>query len=180
MQTNLHNLGYTQNIFPFTPSQLATLKDIATQAQTLELTDRKNIFQNFPIVKELFDEAVKKLGLELTDYCFYIEKNSDKNWNLLYHRDINFPDYLVVDGMNKEEILEHGVMFRLTLDSSDTKSGAIKVLPNSHREESAEKEVFVETQEGEVILFKPLLLHGSNKMQKPQKRRVFQALCIIK
>lgn len=80
--------------------------------------------------------------------------------------------------MSKEEILERGVMFRLTLDSSDATSGAIKVIPKSHRQDSNEKEVFVETKEGEVILFKPLLLHGSNKMQKPQKRRVFQALCM--
>lgn len=85
MCNNLNNLGYTQNIFPFNVSEITALQDIANQAQTLPLNDRKNIFKNFPIVKELFQKAInqEKLNLELTDYCFYIEKNSDKNWNLL-------------------------------------------------------------------------------------------------
>lgn len=42
-------------------------------------------------------------------------------------------------------------------------------------------EIFIDTKEGEVIFFKPLLLlHGSNKMKNPHTRRVFQALCIDK
>lgn len=37
---------------------------------------------------------------------------------------------------------------------------------------------FVNTKAGEVIFFKPLLLHGSNKIKRACVRRVFQALCI--
>jgi len=182
MKNKLDTFGFTQGYFPFNANELDTLKSIAKEASLLTTEGRKNIFNNFPLIKQLFEQATKKshFNLELTDYCFYIEKNTnDRNWPLLFHKDINLPDYMDIADNNKMDFLENAIMFRLTLDTSDKDTGAIKVIPKSHlNDESKEKEVFVDTKEGEVIFFKPLLLHGSNKMKRPHTRRVFQALCI--
>ncbi|HHD79733.1 MAG TPA: hypothetical protein ENK98_08920, partial [Epsilonproteobacteria bacterium] len=97
MIEQVNKLGYTQNYFPFTQDGLKALKDIAQKASLLNPNSRKNIFHHFPLVKQLFEDAIQKspFDVELTDYCFYIEKNTnDRNWPLLFHKDINLPDYM--------------------------------------------------------------------------------------
>lgn len=179
MKEQLNNLGYVQNYFPFNETELELLKSIAEDASGLSVNDRKKIFGSFPLARELFEKAIADSGfhLTLTDYCFFIEKTDAKNWPLLFHKDINLPDYLGIPSDAKETFLENAVMFRLTLDTSDKHTGALKVIPGSHKGKINE-EVFVDTKEGEVIFFRPLLLHGSNKMKTPHTRRVFQALCL--
>jgi len=182
MKQQLNELGYTQGFFPFSISELDNLKIIAQEASMLSTNNRKKIFQHFPTIRELFERAIKEspFQLKLTDYCFYIEKNSnDRNWPLLFHKDINLPEYMNISDDTKMDFLKNAIMFRLSLDSSDKETGALKVIPKSHIDElKIEDEVFVDTKEGEVIFFKPLLLHGSNKMKRSHQRRVFQALCI--
>ena len=184
MKKEINKIGYVQNYFPFNMEEIEVLKDIAQEASLLNTDSRKNIFYHFPLVKQYFEQAIEKspFNLELTDYCFYIEKNTnDRNWPLLFHKDINLPDYMNIPEDRKMAFLENAVMFRLTLDTSDKDTGALKVIPKSHLGEASIKdEVFVDTKEGEVIFFKPLLSHGSNKMKRSHTRRVFQALCINK
>jgi len=184
IKRELDTLGFTQGFFPFSISELDNLKTIAQEASNLSTDNRKKIFHHFPLVQELFEKALKQsdFNLMLTDYCFYIEKNTtDRNWPLLLHRDINLPDYMNISNETKMDFLKNAIMFRLTLDTSDKDTGAIKVIPKSHLDDTkTEEEVFVDTKEGEVIFFKPLLLHGSNKMKRPHQRRVLQALCIDK
>jgi len=180
----LEKFGYAQNYFPFTHYEIERLKDIAQEASLLDTNSRKNIFHHFPLVKQLLKQAIEKssFNVELTNYCFYIEKNTnDRNWPLLFHKDINLPDYMDIPENKKMSFLKNAVMFRLTLDTSDKDTGALKVIPKSHLEEASIKdEIFIDTKEGEVIFFKPLLSHGSNKIKRPHTRRVFQALCIDK
>ena len=179
MKSDLAKDGYIQNMFPFSDKEIEELKVIAKEAVKLEKNSRKMIFKHFPRVKELFEKAIKSegLNLKLTDYCFYIEKTDEKNWPLMYHADSNLPDFLNIKEEDKEQYLKSAVMFRLTLDSSDKDTGALKVIRGSHIGKGSE-EVFVNTKAGELILFKPLLQHASNKMTKSHTRRVFQALCI--
>jgi len=179
MKQQLSENGFCKNYFPFNEVDIETLKLIAKKLSKLELNRRKNIFQEFPEVRILFQRAVEScaLNLELSDYCFFIEKTDEKNWPLLFHRDINLPEYLNIQEEEKENFLKKSVMFRLTLDYTDKDTGALKVIAGSHVGRDKEEE-FINTEEGEVIFFKPLLLHGSNKMKKPHTRRVFQALCI--
>ncbi len=106
-----------------------------------------------------------------------IEKTDEKNWPLMYHADKNLPDFLNVKEEDKEEYLKKAVMFRVTLDSSDKETGTLKVIRGSHIGKEGE-ELFIDTKAGELILFKPLLQHASNRMTKPHTRRVFQAFCI--
>ena len=181
MRQQLSINGYSKNYFPFNNTELEELKLIAEKSSKLDKSQRKNIFQIFPKVKTLFERAIKDcdLDLVLSDYCFFIEKTDEKNWPLLFHRDINLPEYLKIPEKEKQNFLEKSVMFRLTLDYSDKETGALKVITGSHIG-NENKEEFINTIEGEVVFFKPLLLHGSNKMTKPHTRRVFQALCIEK
>ncbi len=178
MSEQLREDGFLKGYFPFDDQEIEYLKSVANQASELTLERQKNIFKEFSKLKELFKRAIMESGLdiELTEYCFYIEKSDKRNWPLLMHRDINMPKYLDMPNEPKEQFLKDAVMFRLTLDHSDKDTGAIKVIPGSHTKK-ASKEVFLNTEEGEVIFFKPLLLHGSNKMKRAHKRRVFQALC---
>lgn len=177
--SKLNSDGFTQGLFPFTPEELKLFDDVANKIKDYSLNERKEVFKHFPIIEELFSKAVNRLNLslELTDYCFYIEKTDEKNWPLLYHRDSNLPSYLNIDDSQKDKFLKNAIMFRFSLGSSDIDTGALKVLPGSHIGKEKD-EVFLPTKEGEVLLFKPLLLHGSNKLKKSHKRRVFQALCI--
>ena len=179
MNQQLSENGFCKNYFPFNEIDIERLKLIAKKSSELELSRRKNIFQEFPEVRILFQRAIEncELNLELSDYCFFIEKTDEKNWPLLFHRDINPPEYLNVEEEEKENFLKKSVMFRLTLDYSDKDTGALKVIAGSHLGKDNEEE-FINTEEGEVVFFKPLLLHGSNKMKKSHTRRVFQALCI--
>ena len=182
MKQQLKELGYVQGYFPFNKEEIRKFETIAEKASALSTDERKNIFHHFPLVKERFERAIKEspFQLKLTDYCFYIEKNTyDRNWPLLFHKDINLPDYMNISNETKMDFLKNAIMFRLTLDTSDKDTGAIKVIPKSHLDElKTEDKVFIDTKEGEVIFFKPLLLHGSNKIKRPHTRRVFQALCV--
>ncbi len=181
MKQQINELGYAQGYFPFNQEELKEFETIAEKASALATEERKNIFHHFPLVKELFERVIKEspFQLQLTDYCFYIEKNThDRNWPLLFHKDINLPDYMNISDETKMDFLKNAIMFRFTLDTSDKDTGAIKVIPKSHLDElTTADELFLNTKEGEVIFFKPLLLHGSNKMKRSHKRRVFQALC---
>ena len=176
---DLHEKGYQQNFFPFCENDLNLLKEVAIHASDKKPNERKNIFEHFPIVHVLFETALKKVmpGYILTPYCFFIEKDSKRNWPLLMHQDINLPQYMHIDEKEKISFLTEAVMFRLTLDATDKETGALKVIEGLHLNKHGETK-FIDTQEGEVILFKPLLMHGSNKLTKPHRRRVFQALCV--
>ncbi|MDD7987534.1 phytanoyl-CoA dioxygenase family protein [Lentisphaera marina] len=173
----LEKMGYDKALFPFNSTELSIFEQCADQINNLELEQRKNVFALYPKLRVLVNQALLKCGLKLitTNYCFYIEKNISQNWPLALHQDLNFPSYLDED--QDQDLQKSGVWFRLNLDKSDQFSGALKVIPKSHLD-SGEKEIsFLNNEAGEVILFKPLLFHGSNKMTHEQRRRVFQVLC---
>jgi len=80
MKKVINKIGYVQNYFPFTIEEIEALKDIAQEASLLNTNSRKNIFHHFPLVKQLFEQAIEKSSfhLELTDYCFYIHRKKYK------------------------------------------------------------------------------------------------------
>ena len=174
--------GYVKNLFPFDRSHLQIMGDISEDVLYLSRQKRKNLFALYPQLKEIISEALNQLSLncELTDYCFYIEKKWQHNWSLALHQDVNFPDYLNCDDFDRWR--EDGFWFRINLDSSEKETGALKVVPQSHLSSLAKQEtqpIFLENKSGEVVLFKPLLLHGSNKMTKKSRRRIIQAFCLL-
>ena len=173
----LSTVGYEKNIFPFNESELKILDSLSDDVKNLELHERKNIFSINSNLRQIVDEKLNDINpnYQSTNYCFYIEKNLKNNWPLALHQDLNFPEYL--DHRNPKYLVEHGFWFRINLDESDKESGALKVVPKSHITSSKEDPIFLENKRGELILFQPLLFHGSNKMKSDKKRRIFQILC---
>jgi hypothetical protein len=174
---SLISKGYENGLFPFSPSELKLFESASDEIRDLPLEQRKNVFASHPQLRVFIDNSLRKLKLNAisTNYCFYIEKNIDQNWPLALHQDLNFPPYLNED--EGHNLHQKGFWLRLSLDKSNEKSGALKVVPGSHINSVKNKATFLNNEAGEVILFKPLLFHGSNKMTTGQRRRVFQVLC---
>jgi ectoine hydroxylase-related dioxygenase (phytanoyl-CoA dioxygenase family) len=126
----------------------------------------------------------------------YFDKPEQSNWFVAYHQDltISVNQKTMLEGYGpwtvKQdqfavqpplEILQNSYTFRIHLDDTDEKNGALKVLPGSHakgicRPETIDwsqgKEVFCPVKEGGVMIMRPLLLHASNKTTNHHKRRV--------
>ncbi len=165
----------------------ATLQTLQSCSIALEGTSpniRKNVFGHSTSIKPIFKQietSLKHKGLPcfMTDYCFYLSKSKQENWPLQFHQDINLPAYLQLDHSQKELWLNQGFWVRINLDFNDRQTGALKVIPQSHLKGknspfSKEEVVFLDANARDVILFSPLLYHGSDRMQQTAQRRVFQ------
>ncbi len=130
--------------------------------------------------------------------CTLFVKSTASNWLVSIHQDLSIPVAERVDdpeyhGWSEKEgelfvqppvsILNEVVAVRLHLDDSDEFSGALRVVPGSHRfgrltaalakkVRSAQGEVCVRVPRGGVMVMKPLLLHASSKASINHRRRV--------
>ncbi|MBX7135478.1 MAG: phytanoyl-CoA dioxygenase family protein [Fimbriimonadaceae bacterium] len=126
------------------------------------------------------------------------DKSPGANWNLGYHQDrgvsfaerVEAPGFVgwsVKDGVPHAiapaVLLERMVTIRLSLDACSRDNGPLRVLPGTHRrgvipksEISAIREGIEEmsctTEEGGVVIMRPLLLHASSAATVPSHRRV--------
>jgi ectoine hydroxylase-related dioxygenase (phytanoyl-CoA dioxygenase family) len=179
----LDQTGYATNLFPFNASELAKMEEYADAIRNLSIDKRKNIFSIYPDLQDQINTKLNDLQLSFksSNYCFYIEKNFEKNWPLALHQDVNFPEYIKDENTDLDKWKQDGFWFRINLDASTQETGALKVVPASHiggKNKANTETVFLDNQAGEVTLFKPLLYHGSNKMIQKSRRRVLQAFCI--
>jgi len=82
-------------------------------------------------------------------------------------------------------ILRNMLTLRLHLDRADAENGALIVLPGSHAlgrlpddwavpPDAQERAVVCEAKAGDILAFRPLLLHMSRKSTRPSHRRVIQ------
>lgn len=125
------------------------------------------------------------------------DKSPDANWALGWHQDLSiaarerrevsgFGPWTVKDGVPHTiapaSLLADMVTLRLHLDDCGPESGPLKVKPGSHlagrlaAEEFArwtEEDVCVAAR-GDVLIFKPLLLHASSSSSTGAHRRVLQ------
>lgn len=142
------------------------------------------------IIKEIFGEnyfVVKSI---------YFDKPEKSNWYVAYHQDLtisvdkkleleNFGPWTTKQNQFAVQppldILENIFTIRIHLDDTDENNGALKVVPKSHakgiyRPETIDWEVETENicnvEKGGVMVMKPLLLHGSNRITNGKKRRV--------
>lgn len=122
------------------------------------------------------------------------DKTGEKNWTLGLHQDtkIAINERQDVEGFtnwsNKEgiphcqppiEFLEQSVAVRIHLDACPIERGSLMVVPGSHKfgliiptDESEKHTMAVPCDQGDVILMKPLTLHGSKAATEPGHRRV--------
>jgi hypothetical protein len=130
--------------------------------------------------------------------AIYFDKTPEANWNVAWHQDttIAVQEQIEVTGYGpwseKEgvvhvepplHILENLTTLRIHLDRTDESNGVLRVIPGSHqhgRLKSSELLKLLEQSEpvvcvanpGDLLIMKPLILHSSNKSQKPNHRRI--------
>lgn len=126
------------------------------------------------------------------------DKTADSNWGLRWHQDVSvavrdrreargFDAWTVKAGVAHAHapvaVLERMVSLRIHLDDSGPSSGPLRVVPRSHtlgRLEGGavgsqpEYEHTCVAKCGDVLAFKPLLLHASGSATSPSHRRVLQ------
>lgn len=188
--STLHIDGY--QILPnfLNAASLTKLSVYASVFATASTPVRKNVFAKSNNVFTIFKQLENQLNLQgieckMTNYCFYLEKTTDKNWPLQIHQDINFPAYLNLSDSEQEKWLQQGFWVRVNLDNNNSKTGALKVIPKSHllgKNAAIEKSncIYLPANKGDVILFSPLTYHGSDKMKQQSTRRIFQCFFLIK
>jgi ectoine hydroxylase-related dioxygenase (phytanoyl-CoA dioxygenase family) len=128
----------------------------------------------------------------------YFDKHRDANWKVAWHQDLTIAvrQKIEVEGYGPWSVkagilhvqppvavMENMLTLRLHLDDTDESSGALRVLPGSHRygridvqEIQRQKEqqgaTICSVHRGGVMLMRPLLLHASSASTNPGHRRV--------
>jgi len=134
--------------------------------------------------------------------CTAFRKTPDCNWKVPYHQDLSIPvaarvDHPALSGWSMKEdgdyvqppvaLLDALLAVRLHLDPCDADSGALRVVPGSHRAgrlapdaiaalDKRDGEVACHAGIGDLVLMRPLLLHASSKARRPNGRRVLHFL----
>ena len=134
--------------------------------------------------------------------CTLFEKSPDNNWLVSLHQDLSVPvrervednessGWSMKDGslfvQPPVSILESLVALRVHLDDCGAESGALRLVPGSHRFgrldvrraaalRDEHGEVTPAVERGGVLAMRPLLLHASSKAVMPSFRRVLHFL----
>jgi ectoine hydroxylase-related dioxygenase (phytanoyl-CoA dioxygenase family) len=127
------------------------------------------------------------------------DKQPGANWGVGWHQDLTiavkqrsevqgFTAWTVKDGVPHVQppvpILETMLTLRLHLDATDEDNGALIVMPSTHLRgrlpetwmapDEIVRPVACAAEPGDVLAFRPLLLHMSRKSKRPAHRRVIQ------
>ena len=118
--------------------------------------------------------------------CLYFEKSAQRNWQVPLHRDSMFPVKAQVESADwglwqeKQGRLyarpPHGVLttlvaVRLHLEANTVSNGPLQVVPGSHRtHQTAGRRVLCLVPEWGAVVFSPLLLHASSKVNHGVRR----------
>lgn len=127
----------------------------------------------------------------------YFDKSGDQNWVVNWHQDIpiNVSEKKEIDGFSSwvqkdgfysvlppEELSKKIFTLRIHLDDVTVDSGALKVIPLSHKKRLTTEQtttllehvepVVCQLERGGVMLMRPLLLHASGKNKSKKKRRI--------
>jgi len=165
----------------------------------------RHLMQAVPAVRKLASSArIQELAepiLGLNSFVvrsLFFDKTPEANWKVALHQDLTiavqkridvpgFGPWSVKDGVvhvqPPSSVLERMLTIRLHLDDCGPNSGALQVLPGSHRfgrlaaEEIAAwrervRPVACLVKAGGALLMRPLLLHASSSARVPTHRRV--------
>ncbi len=125
------------------------------------------------------------LGGLLAVQCIYFRKTKEHNWSIKMHRDRVVPvegsgpwdSSGVKEGMNcvrpPSDFMNRCVAVRVSLDGA--LEGDLLVVPGSHQSDDAparDDAISVPVGKGGVMLMRPLLVHGSTKLETSPSRRV--------
>ncbi len=172
-------------------------------AQSNELPfGKRTLLKDIPALKGLlFNKNLLRILQSIDPKAFltkaiYFDKPPNANWYVTWHQDIpvNVTNKIELEGYSgwtkkkditsvcpPEDILKNIFTIRVHLDDTDSRNGALKIVPGSHNKKLCTEEISTITENsipflcevpaGGIQLMKPLLLHSSSKSKK-QKRRV--------
>jgi ectoine hydroxylase-related dioxygenase (phytanoyl-CoA dioxygenase family) len=130
--------------------------------------------------------------------CTFFDKTPEANWKVPWHQDLTiavrqrrevagFNCWTLKAGINHVQppakVLQEVLALRLHLDSTNEESGALKVIPGSHKHgrlsaddvqriRLGSEPVVCSVGRGDVLAMRPLLLHSSSVSSKAAHRRV--------
>ena len=165
----------------------------------------RNLLSVVPALRDLpSSTAIRSLvdplaGRQAQVVCgTFFDKTPEANWKVTWHQDLTiavrqrkevagFNCWTLKAGINHVQpparVLEEVLALRLHLDATNEESGALKVIPGTHRRGrlSAEdiqeirresKPVICSVEKGDVLAMRPLLLHSSSVSSNATHRRV--------
>ena len=116
------------------------------------------------------------------------DKTPERNWPVPPHRDTTiavaeriqlegYGPWSVKDGVvhvrPPDDVLASMWTLRVAIDPAPVTNGPLRVLPGSHLDEDARADwVSLACEPGDVVLMRPLLMHASERVAKPSRRRV--------
>ena len=180
----------------FSDLEMEPLKSLDTEHNTRFCLDK------IPQLKPFAEAIVKELQHHFKKLYFnrsiLFNKTAGKNWSVLWHQDLSLclKKKIPVDGYGpwsvKEniphvqppgEILKGMITARLHIDANNENNGALKVIPQSHKNgilnrdtvQKLSKNEKIHTccgQSGSLLLMKPLILHSSSSSSGTSDRRV--------
>lgn len=147
-------------------------------------------------LKERIVLTIAELKNKKPVQCTYFQKCEAKNWLVSWHQDRSLPvtDDNVAEGTIRfkdgkpfyqpaEDVLAGTIAVRLSVDSSHSKNGGLKVIPGSHRHgilneleierySSSSSVDAPSVARGSIMIMSPLLLHSSSKSEVNESRRI--------
>jgi hypothetical protein len=207
-QFDLNGFAVIDNIY--SSEEITQLQSIIENTDTSAETFRKSsdLFAIRQFLKEvpqtlpyIFNEKLKKIintfGLDYFSVkSIYFDKPGESNWFVAYHQDltVSVDKKILIEGFGpwtvKQKqfavqpplnILENIFTIRIHLDDTNEENGALKVIPESHKNQiyrpetinwDVETEVSCNVPKGGIMLMKPLLLHSSGRTVNDSRRRV--------
>jgi hypothetical protein len=126
----------------------------------------------------------------------YFDKTPNKNWPVAWHQDktiavkskVDLPGYrcwtlkdAIPHTQPPAKVMENMLALRIHLDTAGENSGGLRVCPGSHRLGIlAQEQLYqtienlgslnVETEAGDILMMRPLLLHSSGRSQAAHRR----------
>ena len=165
----------------------------------------RDLMNKVPYIKRmassspLIDIAKELLGNNARPVrCVFFDKVEGANWNVAWHQDTSIAlktkheisgfgpwseKQGVVHAGPPAEYLANTLTLRIHLDKTNTETGALRVVPGSHRDGRIKSSEIVKIVEnstvvecvanpGDVLLMNPLLFHSSRKAVIPHHRRI--------
>ncbi len=164
-----------------------------------DLMNKVPYIKNMASASPLIDIAKEILGCDARPIrSVLFDKIEGANWNVAWHQDTSIAlkskheisgfgpwseKQGVIHAEPPVEYLANTLTLRIHLDTANTESGVLRVVPGTHKNgrikssnilQTVAKSAVVEcnANAGDVLLMNPLLFHSSRKATDPSRRRV--------
>ncbi len=179
------------------------MDELADELPAVDRAGERSLLDDEPVRNFARDPRLHAL-LEPSSFvvrALLFDKTAQSNWGLRWHQDLSiavreraeapgFSGWTVKAGVAHAQapasVLERMVSLRIHLDDCGADAGPLRVIPGSHRlgrldgdalDDHTRGEQVCLAKKGDVLAFKPLLLHASAASSTAAHRRVLQLEC---